>query len=47
MKALIAILAILAVVAACDGRTITVDDDGAADFSTIQAEVCSAWKRVA
>ena len=42
MKALIAVLAVLAVlvvVAVCDGRTITVDDDGGADFSTIQAAI--------
>ena len=39
MKVLIAVLAILAAVAGCDGRTITVDDDGPADFSTIQAAI--------
>jgi len=46
MRALIAVLAILGVVCVCpasadlqDGRTITVDDDGAADFSTIQAAI--------
>ena len=39
MRASIAVLAILAVVAVCHGRTITVDDDGPADFSTIQAAI--------
>jgi len=39
MRALIAGLAILGVVAVCEGRTITVDDDGPADFSTIQAAI--------
>jgi len=39
MRVLIGILTILAVVAVCRGRTITVDDDGPADFSTIQAGI--------
>lgn len=39
MRALIAILGILAVVCVCQGRTITVDDDGPADFYTIQAAI--------
>jgi len=39
MRIFVAVLAILAVVAVCEGRTITVDDDGAADFSTIQAGI--------
>jgi len=39
MRVLIGILTVLAVVAVCRGRTITVDDDGPADFSTIQAGI--------
>jgi len=39
MRVLIAVLTILGAVCVCEGRTITVDDDGAADFSTIQAAI--------
>ena len=35
----VAIWAILGAVAVCDGRIITVDDDGGADFFTIQAGI--------
>ena len=42
MKALIAILAVLAGVAVSDARIITVDDDGPADFATIQAAIDDA-----
>jgi len=42
MKVLIAVLAVLAGVAVSHARIITVDDDGAADFSTIQAAIDDA-----
>jgi len=38
-RAIIAIAAVLAGVAVCEGRTITVDDDGGGDFLTIQAGI--------
>jgi len=38
-RAIVAIAAALAGVAVCRGRTITVDDDGAGDFPTIQAAI--------
>ncbi|MBN2271626.1 MAG: right-handed parallel beta-helix repeat-containing protein [Sedimentisphaerales bacterium] len=42
MKALIVILAVLAGIAASQARIITVDDDGPADFSTIQSAIDDA-----
>jgi len=42
MKALIAILGVLAGVAVCQGRIISVDDDGPADFNSIQAAIDDA-----
>ena len=42
MKALTAVLAVLAGIAVCQGRIITVDDDGPADFATIQAAIDDA-----
>ena len=39
MRRLILFLACLAVVLPCQGRTITVDDDGPADFNNIQAAI--------
>ena len=39
MRALIALLAGLAGIAVCQARIITVDDDGPAEFSTIQAAI--------
>ena len=38
-RAIIAIAAVLAAVVVCHGRTITVGDDGAADFSAIQGAI--------
>jgi len=42
MKALIAVLAVLAGVGVCEGRIIRVDDDGPAEFNSIQAAVDDA-----
>ena len=42
MRALIIIWGCLAVVGVCEGRTITVDDDGPADFNNIQAAIDEA-----
>ena len=41
-RAIIAILAVLAGVAASQGRIITVDDDGPADFNNIRAAIDDA-----
>jgi len=42
MRVFVAVLAVLAGVGVCSGRIISVDDDGPADFSTIQAAIDDA-----